>query len=357
MAHAGHRTAVVERQWVGGSCPNINCLPSKNEIWSAKVADLVHHAAAFGTVTGPGLVEMARVRQRKCDLVDGLIAMHLERYRVSGAELIMGAGQFVAPKTLEVQLNDGGTRRLAGDRVFLNVGTHATIPNIPGLAAAGPLTHIEVLELDRLPAHLIVLGGGYVSLEFAQAYRRFGSRVTVVEHGPQLAGREDPDIADAILQLFRTEGIDVWLSAETLRVQGRSGEHVSLLVRTPHGEQTLDGSDLLVAAGRTPNTAGIGLDLASVAVDARGYIYVNDRLETSAPEVWAMGECASSAQFTHVSFDDFRIIRDNLAGAIGRRATGSSPSACLSTRRSPGSARTNVTPAALGSRYASPRCR
>jgi pyruvate/2-oxoglutarate dehydrogenase complex dihydrolipoamide dehydrogenase (E3) component len=252
-------------------------------------------------------------------MVDGLIAMHLERYRASGAELIMGAGQFVAPSTLEVQLNDGGTRQLAGARVFLNVGTHATIPNIPGLAAAGPLTHIEALDLDRLPESLIVLGGGYVGLELAQAYRRFGSRVTIVEHGPQLAGREDPDVADAILQVFRTDGIEVSLSAETLRVQGRSGEHVSLLVRTPHGEQTLDGSDILAAAGRTPNTAGIGLDVAGVEVDARGYIAVNDRLETSAPGVWAMGECAGSPQFTHVSFDDFRIIRDNLAG--GSRTT------------------------------------
>ena len=319
MAHAGHRTAVVERQWVGGSCPNINCLPSKNEIWSAKVADLVNHAAEFGTVTGPGSVDMARVWQRKRDMVEGLIAMHLERYRASGAELIMGTGRFVAPHTLEVRLNGGGTRLLTGDRVFLNVGTHATIPEIPGLVAAQPLTHVEVLELDRLPAHLIVLGGGYVSLEFAQAYRRFGSRVTVVERGPQLAGREDPDVADAILQVFRTEGVEVLLSAETLRVQGRSGERVNLRVRTPHGEQTLDGSDLLVAAGRTPNTTGIGLDVAGVQVDARGYITVNDRLETTAPEVWAMGECAGSAQFTHVSFDDFRIIRDNLAG--GHRTT------------------------------------
>jgi pyruvate/2-oxoglutarate dehydrogenase complex dihydrolipoamide dehydrogenase (E3) component len=223
MAHAGHRTAVVERQWVGGSCPNINCLPSKNEIWSAKVADLVHRAAEFGTVTGPGSVDIARVWQRKRDMVEGLIAMHLERYRASGAGLIMGTGRFVAPHTLEVRLNGGGTRLLTGDRVFLNVGTHATIPEIPGLVAAQPLTHVEVLELDRLPAHLIVLGGGYVSLEFAQAYRRFGSRVTVVERGPQLAGREDPDVADAILQVFRAEGVEVLLSAETLRVQGRSG--------------------------------------------------------------------------------------------------------------------------------------
>jgi len=319
MAHAGQRTAVVERQWVGGSCPNSNCLPSKNEIWSAKVADLVRHAAAFGTVAGPASVDMAGVRQRKRDMVEGLIALHLERYRASGAELIMGTGQFVAPHTLEVQLNDGGTRRLTSDRVFLNVGTHATIPDIPGLAAARPLTHIEVLELDRLPSHLIVLGGGYVSLELAQAYRRFGSRVTVIERGPQLASREDPDVADAILEVFRSDGIDVLLSAETLEVQGRSGARVSLRLRTPDGERTLDGSDLMVAAGRTPNTTGIGLEAAGVAIDARGYITVNDRLETTAPEVWAMGECAGSAQFTHVSFDDFRIIRDNLAG--GQRTT------------------------------------
>jgi pyruvate/2-oxoglutarate dehydrogenase complex dihydrolipoamide dehydrogenase (E3) component len=157
---------------------------------------------------------MARVRQRKRDMVDGLIAVHLERYKASGAGLIMGAGRFVAPKTLEVRLNGGGTRVLVGERVFLSVGTHATIPNIPGLEAAGSLTHVEVLELDRFPAHLIVPGGGYVSLECAQAYRRFGSRVTVVEHGPQVAGREELDVADAILQVFRTEGIDVVLSAE-----------------------------------------------------------------------------------------------------------------------------------------------
>jgi pyruvate/2-oxoglutarate dehydrogenase complex dihydrolipoamide dehydrogenase (E3) component len=319
MAHSGHRTAVVERRWIGGSCPNINCLPSKNEIWSAKVADLVHHAAQFGIVTDTTAIDMASVRQRKRDMVDGLVTMHLDRYQASGAELIMGMGHFVAPKTIEVQLNDGGTRVLVGTRVFLNLGTHATIPNIPGLADATPLTHIEALELDRVPAHLIVLGGGYVGLELAQAYRRFGSRVTMVEHGPRLAGREDPDVADEIGRMFADEGIEVLLAAEVLRVQGRSGAGVSLRVRTPRGEQTIDGSDILVATGRTPNTAGIGLEVAGVELDARGYVTVNDRLETSAPDVWALGECAGSPQFTHVSFDDFRIIRDNLAG--GNRST------------------------------------
>src|SRR5262245_40487018 len=319
LARSGRRVAVVERRYIGGSCPNINCLPSKNEIWSAKVADLLHHAAQFGIVTGSVAVDMAKVRQRKREMVEGLVALHLDLYQKSGTELIMGEGRFVAPKTLEVRLRDGGTRVLTGERVFLNLGTRATIPAIAGLADAGPLTHIEALELDRLPAHLIVLGGGYVGLELAQAYRRFGSRVTVIQHGPQLAGREDPDVAEAIGQLFSDEGIEVLLSAEVLQVEGRSGESVRLRVRTPQGERLLEGSDILAATGRTPNTAGIGLDIAGVRLDGRGYIQVNDRLEASAPNVWAIGECAGSPQFTHVSEDDFRIIRDNLAG--GSRTT------------------------------------
>jgi pyruvate/2-oxoglutarate dehydrogenase complex dihydrolipoamide dehydrogenase (E3) component len=319
LAKQGKRTAVVERKWIGGSCPNINCLPSKNEIWSAKIADLVHHATSFGLVKGSTAIDMGRVRQRKRDMVEGLVAMHLDRYRASGAELIMGEGRFVAPKTLEVRLNGGGTRILTGDRVFLNLGTHATIPAIPGLAEARPLTNIELLELDRLPNHLVVLGGGYVGLEFAQAYRRFGSRVTVIEHGPQLLSREDADVADEILRILGSEEIEVLLGAEVLRCEGRSGEAVRVNVRTSTGEQTITCSDILAAAGRTPNTAGIGLDTTGVQLEARGYIKVNDRLETSAAEVWAIGECAGSPQFTHVSFDDFRILRDNLAG--GTRST------------------------------------
>src|SRR5262249_30383486 len=264
-------------------------------------------------------IDMGRVRQRKREMVDGLVAVHLDKYRASGAELIMGSGRFVAPKTLEVRLNDGGTRVLAGGRVILNVGTRATIPPVPGIADAGRMTNIELLEIDRLPEHLIVLGGGYVGLEFAQAYRRFGSRVTVLEHGPQLLGREDPDVSEEIRRLLSDEAIEVVLGADVLRVEGRSGESVSLRVRTAGGERTVAGSDILVATGRTPNTAGIGLDVAGVELDARGYIKVNDRLETTAPDVWAVGECAGSPQFTHVSEDDFRSVRDNLAG--GRRST------------------------------------
>ncbi len=320
MARSGRRAAVIERRWIGGSCPNTNCLPSKNEIWGAKVADLVHHAAKFGLVTGPAAVDMAKVLQRKRDMVDGLIAMHLDIYKSSGTELIMGSGMFVAPKTIEVRLNDGSTRLLTGEQVFLNLGTHATIPEIPGLADAEPLTHIEMLDLDRVPEHLVVLGGGYVGLEFSQAFRRFGSRVTIIERGPQLLSREDPDVAESIRKILSDEGIEIVLGAEVLRVEPQPGDtSVRVVVRTPGGERTIEASDILAAAGRTPNTAGIGLQAAGVELDARDYIKVNDRLETTVPGVWAIGECAGSPQFTHVSFDDFRIIRDNLAG--GNRTT------------------------------------
>jgi pyruvate/2-oxoglutarate dehydrogenase complex dihydrolipoamide dehydrogenase (E3) component len=294
-------------------------MPSKNEIWSAKVAHLARHGAQFGTVTGPVTVDMATVRQRKRDMVDYQIAAHLQNYRMSGAELIMGTGSFVAPKTLEVRLNDGGTRVLVGDKVFLNVGTHAAIPSVPGLEAARPLTNIEALELDYLPPHLIVLGGGYVGLEFAQAYRRFGSQVTIIQSGPQLMNREDSDVAAEVQRILTDEGVQVLVATETLRVYGQSGKDVGLLVRTSSGERNIEGTDILVATGRIPNTAGIGLEKAGVELDGRSYIRVNERLETSAPEVWAVGECAGSPQFTHVSEDDFRIIRDNLAG--GNRST------------------------------------
>jgi pyruvate/2-oxoglutarate dehydrogenase complex dihydrolipoamide dehydrogenase (E3) component len=319
LARSGRRTAVVERRWVGGSCPAVACLPSKNEMWSARVAHLVHRAGHFGTVTGPVKTDMAKVRQRKQDMVEREIAAHLQAYSASGAELIMGTGRFVAPKTIEVALNDGGTRLLTGDQVFLNIGTHALIPDVPGLEAARPLTHIEALELDRLPAHLIVLGGGYVGLEMAQAYRRFGSAVTVIETGAQLMSREDPDVAAEMHRILGEEGIRFLVAAQPLAVTGRSGNSVAVVVRTAAGEQIVEGSDILVAAGRIPNTAGIGLENVGVELDSRGYVKVNDRLETSAPGTWAMGECAGSPQFTHASVDDFRIIRDNLAG--GRRST------------------------------------
>jgi pyruvate/2-oxoglutarate dehydrogenase complex dihydrolipoamide dehydrogenase (E3) component len=319
MAQSGRRAAVVERQWIGGSCVNVACMPSKNEISSAKVTHLARDAAQYGTVTNLQAVDMAAVRRRKREMVERQIARHLQNFKASGAELIMGSGRFVAPKTLEVTLNDGGMRVLAADRVFLNLGTHAAIPNVPGLAPARPLTHVEALELDYLPPHLVVIGGGYVGLEMAQAYRRFGSDVTIIEPGQRLMLREDIDVSQEMQRILSEEGIKVLLEAELLQVRGQSGERVDLVVRTPAGEQNIDGSDILVAAGRVPNTAGIGLKEAGVRLDDRGYIGVNGRLETSAPDVWAIGECAGSPQFTHISEDDFRIIRDNLAG--GNRAT------------------------------------
>jgi pyruvate/2-oxoglutarate dehydrogenase complex dihydrolipoamide dehydrogenase (E3) component len=317
MAKAGRRTAVVERRYIGGSCPNINCLPSKNEVKSAEVADAVHRAGAYGTVATWLRTDMGRVLARKREMVDGLVQMHLELYRASGAELIMGRARFVAPKTVEVALNDGGTRFLSGDRVFLNLGTRPFIPPVPGLSEAA-LTNIELLELDRLPERLVVLGGGYVGLEFAQAYSRLGSKVTLVERGPHVLAREDPDVADALERLLADEGIEILCTAEPLRVDGRRGA-LSVVVRTAAGERAISATDVLAAMGRTPNTSGIGLDVAGVELDARGYIAVNERLETSAREVWAIGECAGSPQFTHISEDDFRVIRDNLAG--GSRTT------------------------------------
>src|SRR5712691_2500586 len=319
MAKAGHRTAVVERQYIGGSCPNIACLPSKNVIHSAKVASLAARAAEFGVEGGPVATNMQAVQLRKRQMVEDLIKVHLDRYAASGAELIMGEARFVAPRTVTINLHDHGTRVIAGERVFLNLGTRPTLPAVPGLAEAKPMTHVEALDLDRVPEHLIVLGGGYVGLELAQAIRRFGSRVTVIELGPRLAGREDPDVSAALLELLHDEGIEVLLGAEVRRVEGCSGGEMRVSVEDANGGRVIEGTDWLVAVGRTPNTQGMGLELAGIELDRRGYIKVNDRLETTAPDTWAMGDCAGSPQFTHVAYDDFRIVRDNLNG--GNRTT------------------------------------
>ena len=319
LGRAGKKVATVERRWVGGSCPAVACMPSKNELWSARVAHLVRNAAQFGTLADNVRTDMARVRQRKQQMIEREIALHLRLYKESGAELIMGSGRFVAPKTIEVSLNDGGTRTLTGDQVVVNVGSHAAIPDVPGLSGARPLTHIEALELDELPPHLIVLGGGYTGIELAQAYRRFGSRVTIVEPGPQIMGREDADVAQEMERLLDAEGIEILLNAKPSKVHGQSGDDVAVTVRTADDDRTIEGSHLLVAVGRIANTAGIGLDKAGIALDARGFVQVNKRLETTATGVWAIGECAGSPQFTHVSVDDFRIVRDNMAG--GNRET------------------------------------
>jgi pyruvate/2-oxoglutarate dehydrogenase complex dihydrolipoamide dehydrogenase (E3) component len=319
LARQGQKTIVVERSMIGGSCPNVACLPSKNVIYSAKAFSLVDPARGLGVVTGSVRVDMPGVARRKRKMVDGLVELHLANFKASGAELLMGEARFTEPKTVQVTLKAGGTRSLRGERVFLNVGTRASIPNVPGLAAAAPMTHVEALNLERLPDHLIILGGGYVGLEFAQAMRRFGSRVTIVQLGPRLLEREDPDVAQALLELMTDEGVDVLLKTEVLNVTGRSGSGVALRARSPQVEKTLEASDILVATGRTPNTDQLDVAKAGVELDSRGYIKVNDRLETSAPDVWATGECAGSPQFTHVGEDDCRIVLANLAG--GSRTT------------------------------------
>ena len=237
---------------------------------------------------------MATVTNRKREMVKAQVAAHLEKYKATGADLVMGEAKFAGPKTLEVRLNDGGVRNVTGERVFLNLGTHASIPPTPGLRECGPLTNIEALELDLLPEHLVVVGGGYVGLEFAQAYRRFGSRVTILQRESRLLVKQDPDVSDEVQQILSAEGIDVVTSADIASVEGRSGAEVRLALRTPEGERRILASHVLVASGRTPNTAGIGLETAGIELAVGGWIRVNDRLETTAPGVWAIGECAEA---------------------------------------------------------------
>jgi len=240
------------------------CLPSKNLIYSARVASLARRRAEFGLETNSLAVSMKDVQRRKRLMVEGLHQMHVARTVASGAELITGEGRFVAPRTVEIALNDGGSRRIFGERMFLVLGSRATMPKVPGLAAANPMTHIEALDLDRLPANLIVMGGGYVGLELAQAMRRCGSQVTVIERDSQLASREDPDVGAALLELFHEEGIEVLLGTEIRRVEGRSAESIRIHAKDGQGERIVEGTDLLVATGRTPNTDGIGLEQAGV---------------------------------------------------------------------------------------------
>jgi pyruvate/2-oxoglutarate dehydrogenase complex dihydrolipoamide dehydrogenase (E3) component len=314
QAKQGQRVAVIERKYIGGSCPNIACLPSKNVIHSAKVASYFFRSEEFGIRKSGVTIDMSVVRERKRKMVAGLVEMHLDNFKKSGAELVRGSGRFIGPRTVEVALHDGTTRQLRGANVIIGTGTRATLDPIPGLLDSHPLTHIEALELDVVPEHLLVIGGGYVGLELAQAMRRFGSRVTVIEHNSRLVQREDEDVSQGLRTLFEDEGIELVLGAHVKNVSGRSGEWVKLAVEQGGARKTLEGSHLLVATGRTPNTEGLGLELAGVELTAQGYVKVNPRLETTAPGVWALGDVAGSPQFTHIGFDDFRVVRDNLAG-------------------------------------------
>ncbi len=314
FAGRGQRVAVIERKYIGGSCPNIACLPSKNILHSARVASYFRRGKEFGIVGDGFRVDMQAVRARKRAMVSGLNEMYLDNFKQTGAEFICGSGRFVSPKTLEVTLPDRTIRLLRGANVIVSTGTRAALESIPGLAEAQPLTHIEALELDQTPRHLIVIGGGYVGLELSQGMRRFGSSATVIDRNDRLLHKEDDDVTEALANLFRDEGIETVLNTRVRHISGKTGDAVTLVVEQGGVERTLTGTHLLVAAGRRPNTENIGLEMAGIEVTDRGYIKVNERLETTAPGVWAIGEVAGSPQFTHVSVDDFRVVRDNLTG-------------------------------------------
>jgi pyruvate/2-oxoglutarate dehydrogenase complex dihydrolipoamide dehydrogenase (E3) component len=330
FAGEGRRVAVIERKYIGGSCPNIACMPSKNIIHSAKVAEYVRDSEDFGISVEDFSIDMSAVRARKRRMVSGLNEMYLRNYQKTGAEFIFATGRFLAPKTVEATLPDGSVRQLRGTNVIISTGTRAAIDPIPGLAEAQPLTHIEALELGEIPEHLLVLGGGYIGLELSQAMRRFGSKVTLIERSEQLVSREDDDISEALSGVFKDEDVEIILNAKVTRVSGESGDAVQVVIEKNGAEKTLKGSHLLVATGRKPNTEGIGLDLAGIELTERGYVKVNERLQTTAPGVWAIGEVAGSPQFTHISADDFRVVHSNLNGG-DRVTTGRQVPFCLFT--------------------------
>ncbi|MDP9734554.1 UNVERIFIED_ORG: pyruvate/2-oxoglutarate dehydrogenase complex dihydrolipoamide dehydrogenase (E3) component [Rhizobium sp. SORGH_AS260] len=315
QAKAGKKVAVVEAGMIGGSCINVACIPSKTLIRSAEVAHTIKNTAEFGVTVDSVRHSIDLVRDRTARVVAEMVATNKAGFNASGFDLILGWGRFVAPKTIQVE-TENGVRMLTGDQVFINLGTVADIPDVPGLAEADPITHVDALKLGELPTRLIVIGGGYIGMELGQAFRRLGAEVTIVERGPRLAPREDVDVSEAILKILNSEGVDVALSAYDLTVSGRSGDRVT--VHCADG-RSFEGSHILVASGRKPRTANIGLELAGVEVDERGFVKVDDRLRTTAPDVWAMGEVAGTPMFTHASLDDYRIVKSAMSG--GDRTT------------------------------------
>ena len=307
LAKSGRRTALIEREHVGGTCINEGCTPTKTMVASARVAYLARRAGDYGVTTGPVGVDMGRVRERKRSIVKSFRTGSLRRLAAAeGLDLICADATFTGPRQVAVE-----GRVLQSELVFINTGGRPAAPDVEGLDRVPSLDSTSIMELDQGPEHLLVLGGGYIGLEFGQMFRRFGSRVTVVQRGRQVLPQEDEDVAEAVLGILREDGVEVLLGAEARRAEGSEGA-IRLTLRTPAGEQVIEGSHVLRAAGRTPNTDRLGLPAAGIATDSKGFITVGPQLETSAPGVYALGDVKGGPAFTHISYDDFRIIRTNL---------------------------------------------
>lgn len=314
LTSAGMSVAVVERKLVGGTCVNYGCIPTKTLVASAHAAQVARRGADFGVGTGAVSVDMAKVKARKDKIVhDDRHGVESWLQNMDGCTLLRGHARFTGPKTLSV---DG--RIIEADKIFLNVGGRAVVPDIPGLADIDYLTNVGILELDSVPEHLVIIGGSYIALEFAQMYRRFGARVTVVEKGPRLASREDEDVSAAIKDILEAEGITVALGATAMSVAKRDNG----FALTPRdGADPVLGTHLLVATGRRANTDDLGLEVAGVQTDGRGYIEVDDQLRTTTEGIWAMGDCNGKGAFTHTSYNDFEIVAANLLDGDPRRVS------------------------------------
>ena len=320
LTEAGHTVAVIERKLVGGTCVNSGCIPTKTLVASAYAAHLARRGAEYGIGTGDVTVDMAKVKGRK----DGIVTADREGVEswlegMDGCTLLRGHARFLDPHTMQV-----GDQQITGKRIFLNTGGRATAPDIPGLADVDYLTNVGILELDTVPEHLVIIGGSYIGLEFAQMFRRFGAEVTVVERGPRLASREDDDVCAAIKDILESEGIAIHLGASDIRV-AKDGDGVAVSI----GSAVVSGSHLLVAVGRVPNTDDLGLEKAGVATDSRGYITVDDQLRTTADHIWAMGDCNGKGAFTHTSYNDFEIVAANLLDNEPRRVSDRIPTYAL----------------------------
>ena len=312
FADSGRKTVLVEREHVGGTCINEGCTPTKTMIASAKVAYLDRRSADFGVVDSPVSVEMQKVRRRKRAIVDSFREGGERRLERSGVDLIRGEASFAGEKELVVRPIDGGTLRLTAANIFINTGARPGSAPIEGLDDVPALDSTTIMELDEVPEGLLVLGGGYVGLEFAQMFRRLGSEVSVVQRGPQLLAREDADVADAVAEVLREDGIEVLLRTEARSVRQDGDGALRLAVSGPEGERTLSGSHLLVATDRPPNTESLDLEAAGVETDESGFVKVDERLETNVPGIYALGDVKGNPAFTHVSYDDYRVLKANL---------------------------------------------